>query len=88
MLHPLVHENYYLQRRVAELERENQHIRLMLAAKTLLINKIELNLENIQIETLSGSLQIGLSHQAEVGAGGGNGSVPLPHLQQRPVLEI
>jgi hypothetical protein len=87
MLHPLVQENYYLRRRVEELERENQHIRLMLAAKTLMINKIEFNFDKIQIETLSGSLQIGMTHSAQTGEGG-EGCVRLPHLPERPILEI
>ncbi|PWK15921.1 spore germination protein GerPC [Tumebacillus permanentifrigoris] len=87
MLHPLVQENYYLRRRVAELERENQHIRLMLAAKTLIINKVEFNLDNIDIDTLSGSLQIGITHQAQT-EGSREGTVSLPHLPERPIMEI
>jgi hypothetical protein len=87
MLHPLVQENYYLQRRVQELEREIQHIRLMLAAKTLMIGKLEVKLENIQIETLSGTLTVGVTHSAETDESK-DGCVHLPHLPKRPIMEI
>lgn len=78
-LQELMRENYYLRQRILELERENQRINLMLAAKTLVINKIEFKLDNIDIETLNGVLQIGLSHQAE--------SVNVSDKEQLPKLK-
>jgi hypothetical protein len=84
-MHHLLQENYYLRQRVAELERENQHIRLMLAAKTLIIDKIEFNFDKIKIDNLSGSLQIGLAHQAE---SLNPQSIHLPDLQKGPRFRI
>ncbi|MFD2169116.1 spore germination protein GerPC [Tumebacillus lipolyticus] len=84
-MHPLLQENDYLRRRVAELERENLHIRLMLAAKTLVIDKVEFNFDKIRIDNLNGALQIGLSHQAEaINAP----AIDLPHLQRGSALRI
>ena len=64
-MHPLQQENYYLRQRILELEREIQHIRLMLAAKTLIVENIEIKLDKVKIDNLSGALSIGLTHQAE-----------------------
>ncbi|WP_157722126.1 spore germination protein GerPC [Tumebacillus avium] len=80
----LLQENYYLRRRVEELERENQHIRLMLAAKTLVIDKVEFNFDKIKIDNLSGALQIGMTHSAEVNSS----SVNLPKLTQGPIFRV
>ncbi|ASS74836.1 hypothetical protein CIG75_07490 [Tumebacillus algifaecis] len=80
----LLQENFYLRRRVEELERENQQIRLMLAAKTLLVDKIEFNFDRIRIENLSGALQIGLTHQADVNPQ----TVNLPQLTKGPIFRI
>ena len=80
----LLQDNYYLRRRVAELERELQHVRLMLAAKTLIIDKVEFKFDKINIDTLSGSLQIGMTHGAEQV----NPPVHLPSLQERPTFRI
>jgi hypothetical protein len=83
-MHPVLQENYYLRQRVAELEREIQHIRLMLAAKTLIIENVELRFDKINIDSLSGSLQIGMTHQAEQV----NPPVHLPTLTRGPNLRI
>lgn len=80
----LLQENYYLRRRVEELERENQHIRLMLAAKTLVIDKIEFNFDKIKIDSLNGALQIGMTHSAEVNSS----AVNLPKLTQGPIFRV
>ncbi len=83
-MHPLVQENFYLRQRLAELERENQRIQLLLAAKTLIIDKIEFNFDKINIDHLTGALQIGVAHQAEE-----QGShVHLPRLQDGPHVQI
>ncbi|TCP54682.1 spore germination protein GerPC [Tumebacillus sp. BK434] len=83
-MHHLLQENYYLRRRVEELERENQHIRLMLAAKTLVIDKIEFNFDKIRIDNLSGALQIGMTHSAEVNSN----TTHLPSLSKGPVFRV
>ncbi|KEO85071.1 hypothetical protein [Tumebacillus flagellatus] len=88
MLHPLVQENYYLRQRVQELEREVQHIRLMLAAKTLMIGKLEIRVDSINLDQFSGTFQIGVSHSADLNEGENSGCVKLPHLPERPVMEI
>ncbi|HEU4963090.1 MAG TPA: spore germination protein GerPC [Bacilli bacterium] len=64
-MHELMRENYYLRQRLLELERENQRINLLLAAKTLVINKIEFKFDKVDIENLDGVVQIGLTHQAD-----------------------
>jgi len=79
----LLQENYYLRQRVLELERENQHIRLMLAAKTLMIDTVNFKFDSINIDTLSGSLQIGVTHQAQPPA-----PITLPRLTDGPRLKI
>lgn len=78
-MHPLQQENYYLRQRVFELEREIQHIRLMLAAKTLIVENIEIRLDKIKIDNLSGALQIGLTHQVEQI---NDNSIHLPSLKE------
>ena len=83
-MHPLLQENYYLRQRVAELEREIQHIRLMLAAKTLIIENVEFRFDKINIDSLSGALSIGMTHQAEQV----NPPIHLPSLAQRPQMRI
>lgn len=84
-MHPLVQENFYLRQRLAELERENQRIQLLLAAKTLIIDKIEFNFDKINIDNLAGSLQIGVAHQADEL---NPSSVQLPSLHNRPGVQI
>lgn len=84
-MHPLVQENFYLRQRLAELERENQRIRLMLAAKTLIIDKIEFNVDKIDIDNLTGALQIGVTHQADEF---NPPSSCLPRLQDGPNVRI
>lgn len=81
----LLQENFYLRQRIAELERENQYIKLMLAAKTLYIEKVNFKFENISIENLSGSLQIGLAHQAE---STNDSPIHLPNLQNGSTMRI
>lgn len=83
-VHLLLQDNFYLRRRVAELERELQHVQLMLAAKTLIIDRVELKFDKINIDNLSGSLQIGMSHQADQL----NPPIHLPSLQERPAFRI
>ena len=84
-MHPLVQENFYLRQRLAELERENQRIQLLLAAKTLIIDKIEFNFDKINIDNLTGALQIGVTHQAEEPE---SACVYLPRLQDGPNVQI
>lgn len=88
MLHPLVQENYYLRQRVQELEREVQHIRLMLAAKTLMINNLEIKIDSIALDQFSGTFQIGVTHSATSHEEAESGCVKLPHLPERPIVEI
>jgi len=82
-MHHLLQENFYLRQRIQELERENQYIRLMLSAKTLLIENVHFNLDNISIENLSGSLQIGIAHHAQEAS-----PVCLPRLKEPPSFRI
>lgn len=80
----LLQENYYLKQRIMELERENQHIKLMLAAKTLYIENVNFTFDKINIDTLSGSLQIGLTHGAEHM----DSPIRLPSLEDGSTLKI
>lgn len=80
----LLQENYYLKQRIMELERENQHIKLMLAAKTLYIENVNFKFDKINIDTLSGSLQIGLTHGAE----NTDSPIRLPNLEDGSTLKI
>ena len=84
-MHPLQQENFYLRQRIMELERENQHIRLMLAAKTLIIEKINFKFDKINIDTLSGALAIGMTHQAEQV---NDSNIHLPSLKGSPTFRI
>jgi hypothetical protein len=83
-LHPLVQENFYLRQRIAELERENQHIRLMLAAKTLVIENVNFTFDKIKIENLTGSLQIGVHHNADAC----DAPIRLPQIDKGPIFRI
>lgn len=80
----LLQENYFLKQRIAQLERENQYIKLMLAAKTLYIENVNFHFDDINIDTLSGTLQIGLTHNADENAS----PIKLPHLPKGQTLKI